>query len=210
MLKLRTSISNIYAVGDAIQMTHPILETPYMLAMAGPANKQARIVADVIDGRNVEYGGAIGSSIAKIFDIEAGSVGLNEKTLKAQNIDYIASFTHSSTHAGYYPGATPLTIKLLFHAKTGQVLGVQVVGKEDVAKKIDVISVYIQHKLTVFDLENFEQAYAPPFNSAKDAVNYCGFVAANILKGDMVPIQWHEIDQLDLEKYCLVDVREPF
>ena len=206
---LQTSDPNIYAVGDAIEIKHLVSGQETLIPLAGPANKQARVAANNIAGFKEKYEGSIGTSIAKVFDLTVASAGLNEKTLKQLKIPYIASFTHNSCHAGYYPGAKPLSIKLLFRPDNGQVLGAQVVGPEGVDKRIDVFSVYIQNKMTVYDLEKFEHAYAPPFNSAKDPVNYAGFVAANILKKDVDIIHWYQIDDLNLKEWFLLDVREP-
>ncbi|MCX7903205.1 MAG: FAD-dependent oxidoreductase [Caloramator sp.] len=204
---LRTSDPNIYAVGDAIEVKDLVTGAWTLVPLAGPANKQGRIAADNICGRNVKYTATQGTSILKVFDMTAASTGANEKTLKRMGIPYLKSYTHSGSHAGYYPGAFTMTIKLLFSPEDGKVLGAQVVGRDGVDKRIDVIATAIRHGLTVYDLEELELAYAPPYSSAKDPVNMAGFTAANILKGDMKIIHWEEIDKLDRNEYFIVDVR---
>jgi len=204
---LRTSDPYIYAVGDAIEVKDLVTGAWTLIPLAGPANKQGRIAADNICGRNVKYTATQGTSILKVFDMTAASTGANEKTLKRMGIPYLKSYTHSGSHAGYYPGAFTMTIKLLFSPEDGKVLGAQVVGRDGVDKRIDVIATAIRHGLTVYDLEELELAYAPPYSSAKDPVNMAGFTAANILKGDMKIVHWDEIDKLDRNEYFIVDVR---
>lgn len=203
---LRTSDPAIYAVGDAIEIKDFVNGSNTLIPLAGPANKQGRIAADNICGRNVKYNGAQGTSIIKVFDLTSASTGNNEKTLKRMGIPYLKSYTHSSSHAGYYPGAFVMTIKLLFSPKDGKVLGAQIVGRDGVDKRIDIFSTAIRHGLTVYDLEELELAYAPPYSSAKDPVNMAGFTAANILKGDMKVMHWDELDKLN-EDYFILDVR---
>lgn len=203
---LRTSDPSIYAVGDAIQIKDFVNGSNTLIPLAGPANKQGRIAADNICGRNVKFNGAEGTSIIKVFDLTAGATGNNEKTLKRMGIPYLKSYTHSSSHAGYYPGAFVMTIKLLFSPEDGRVLGAQIIGRDGVDKRIDVLSTAIRHGLTVYDLEELELAYAPPYSSAKDPVNMAGFTAANILKGDMKVMHWDEMDRLR-EDYFILDVR---
>lgn len=203
---LRTSDPSIYAVGDAIEIKDFVNGGSTLIPLAGPANKQGRIAADNICGRDVKYNGAQGTSIIKVFDLTAGATGNNEKTLKRMGIPYFKSYTHSSSHAGYYPGAFVMTIKLLFSPEDGKVLGAQIIGRDGVDKRIDVLSTAIRHGLTVYDLEELELAYAPPYSSAKDPVNMAGFTAANILKGDMKVIHWDEMDNLNGD-YFILDVR---
>lgn len=204
---LTTSDAAIYAVGDAIETTNFLTGKRIMVPLAGPANRQARIAADnIIYGNKKQYDGIVGTSIAKVFDLTVAATGFNEKTLKMSGIEYTASITHGSSHASYYPGAMPITIKLLFD-KSGLILGAQVVGIDGADKRVDVIATAIKAKMTVEDLESLELAYAPPFGSAKDPVNIAGYAANNILKGDVKAIYWNEIDNLDLTKVQLVDVR---
>ncbi len=158
-------------------------------------------------GRKSVFNGAQGTAIVKVFDMTAASTGVNEKMLIQNNIPYLTSHTHSESHAGYYPGAELLSIKLLFSPDSGTLLGAQIVGKEGADKRIDVLATAMRGKMTVFDLEEFELAYAPPYSSAKDPVNMAGFVAANILKGDLETISWNEIGKLDTDKYPCIDMR---
>lgn len=204
-----TSNPDIYAVGDAIEVTDFISGNPALIPLAGPANKQGRIAADNICGLNQKYGGTQGTSIVKVFDITVALTGNNEKALKRNNIEYEKSFIHVGSHAGYYPGAIPMSIKLLFAKDTGKVLGAQIVGYDGVDKRIDVIATAIRAGMTVHDLEKLELAYAPPYSSAKDPVNIAGFAAANILKGDCNIFHWDEIDSIIKERGYILDVRTP-
>ncbi len=206
---MRTSDPDIYAVGDAVEVTDFISGDNALIPLAGPANKQGRIAADNISGRNEKYEGTQGTSIVKVFDITVAITGNNERLLKKKGIDYGKSFTHSPSHAGYYPGAIPMSIKLLYSNTDGRILGCQIVGYEGVDKRIDVIATAIRAGMTVYDLEKLELAYAPPYSSAKDPVNMAGFTAANILKGDMKVIHWDEIQAIDRSQSMLVDVRTP-
>lgn len=205
--KLQTSDPYIFAIGDAIEVKDFVTGQYTLIPLAGPANKQGRIVADVIAGRDAKYEGTQGTAIVKIFDCVAASTGANEKTLKRLGIPHAVSFTHPGSHAGYYPGSTTMSIKLIFDPETGKVLGAQIVGKEGVDKRIDVIASAIRRGDTVFDLQELELAYAPPFSSAKDPVNMAGYVAGNIITGDMPVIQWHEIENLDRQNTVILDVR---
>lgn len=182
---LRTSDPDIYAAGDAIETPHRILGGSWLIPLAGPANRQGRTIADNIAGRPTKWGGAVGTSIVKVFEMTAGGAGANEKTLKKEKIPYKKVYIHPGHHAGYYPGATPLHIKVLFAPDTGKLLGTQVVGFEGVDKRLDVLATAMQAGMTVFDLEHLELAYAPPYGSAKDPVNMIGFVASNLLRGDI-------------------------
>ena len=196
---LQTSVNDIYAVGDVIEVDHSVTKEKTMIPLAGPANKQARILADNLTGDKKKYNGTQGTSIAKVFDLDVGAVGLNEKQLKSmgkvKNEDYWTVLINQKSHAGYYPGATPLTLKLLFE-KEGRILGAQIVGADGADKRIDTIATVMRLNGTVYDLEELELAYAPPFSSAKDPVNMLGFVAENVLKGLVRFIEWEEVDAL--------------
>ena len=205
---LQTSHPDIYAVGDAIEFPHPITGKPWLNYLAGPANRQARIVADnMTEGNSIHYEGSIGTSIAKIFDLTVAATGLSAKRLKAENIKYISSTTHSNSHAGYYPNARQLSIKITFSPENGQIFGGQIVGFSGVDKRIDAIAQIIKHKGTIYDLIGIEHVYAPPFSSAKDPVAIAGYVASNILTGKMKPAYWREIRDLNPESSVLIDVR---
>jgi len=205
---LQTSDPDIYAVGDAIEVKDFINGSDTVIPLAGPANKQGRIAANNIYGAGEQYHGTQGTSVVKVFDLTVAATGNSEKTLKRMGMDYRKSYTESDSHAGYYPGASPLNIKLLF-APDGKVLGAQAVGYEGVDKRIDVLASAIRFGRTVYDLEELELAYAPPYSSAKDPVNMAGYVAANCLKGDMEIIHWDQVDQLDRDKVFILDVRPP-
>ncbi|MBW2492080.1 MAG: FAD-dependent oxidoreductase [Deltaproteobacteria bacterium] len=207
---MRTSDPDIYAVGDAVEVRDIVTGFPTLTALAGPANKQARIAADNALGRKSLFTGTLGTSVVKVFDVVLASTGANEKFLRKHDIPYLVSYTHSGSHAGYYPGATNTSIKVLFSPGTGKVLGAQIVGKKGVDKRIDVLATAIRAKMTVYDLEELELAYAPPYSSAKDPINICGFVAANILKGDMAIVQWSEIESLLKNGAILIDLRTKF
>ncbi|MDH6357914.1 FAD-dependent oxidoreductase [Parabacteroides sp. PF5-9] len=205
---MQTSDAHIYAVGDAVEVTNPVTNLPALIPLAGPANKQARIVADnILEGNKHLYKGTIGTSIAKVFDLTVAAAGVSAKVLKRLNVDYLSSYTHSSSHAGYYPGALPLSIKIVFAPETGELYGIQVVGFDGVDKRIEMMAQVIQRKGTIYDLTELEQAYAPPFSSAKDPVNIAGFVAENIIKGKMKPLHWRDIATIDPKKDFLLDVR---
>lgn len=207
---LQTSAQDVYAVGDAIEFEHPITGKTWLNYLAGPANRQGRIVADnMVFGNKSTYEGAIGTAIAKVFDLTVATVGLPAKQLKQQNIPYQSSITFSSSHAGYYPGAFQITIKLTFHPVTGLLYGAQIVGVDGVDKRIDVLAQMIKQKKTIYDLVQIEQAYAPPFSSAKDPVAIAGYVAANIISGAMRPIYWRELEALNRDKVLLIDTRTP-
>ncbi len=178
---LKTNVEDVYALGDAISVKHFVSGKTAIIPLASPANKQARIVADVIAGKDAFYTGSQGSAIAKVFDMAVGVTGESEASLKALNIPYKKSLTYSASHASYYPGASMMFIKLLYKADTGEVLGGQIVGYEGVDKRIDVIATAIRGKMTVSDLTRLELAYAPPFSSAKDPVNMAGYVAENVI-----------------------------
>ena len=207
---LQTSDEHIYAVGDAIEFRHPLTDRPWLNYLAGPANRQARIVADnMVYGNKVTYEGAVGTSIAKVFDMTVAASGLPAKRLKQAGIDYLSATIHSGSHAGYYPDALQMSIKITFSPVNGKLLGAQIVGYNGVDKRIDEFSQVIKHNGTVYDLMALEQAYAPPFSSAKDPVAVAGYVAGNILNGKMQPLYWRELQAADLSKVTLVDVRTP-
>lgn len=207
--QLRTSDPDIYAVGDAIEVMDFVNGNPTLVPLAGPANKQGRIAANNICGANEEYEGTQGTSVLKVFDLTVASTGNNEKILKRFGIPYEKSFTHSFSHATYYPGAMVISLKLIFSPADGKILGAQAVGREGVEKRIDVLATAIRAGMTVYDLEKLELSYAPPYSSAKDTVNMAGYTASNILKGDCRIIHWDEIAKLDKTKTLLVDVRTP-
>ena len=199
---MKTSDDNIYAIGDVVEITNPIVNEKMLIPLAGPANKQGRIVAANLLGKNEKYNGTIGTSIVKIFDLTVAATGLNEKFLKAKNYNYKTITIVKPHHASYYPGATDIIFKIIFDPETGKIYGAQAVGNNGVDKRIDIIATAIKGKLTVFDLDDIEVAYAPPFNSAKDIVNYAGFMAQNIVYDKMEQVQWNE-----LEGKILLDVR---
>jgi NADPH-dependent 2,4-dienoyl-CoA reductase/sulfur reductase-like enzyme/rhodanese-related sulfurtransferase len=207
---LRTSDSNIYAVGDAIEVRHLVSNRYGPIPLAGPANKQGRLVADNIAyGDKRTFAGAIGTSIAKIFDLAAGATGLSERLLKVEKIPYLSCIVHAGHHAGYYPGASILSVKLLFAPDTGTILGAQVVGRDGVDRRLDLFSLAIQKRMTVRDLEEFEHTYAPPFSSAKDPANLVGYVAANVLADRLRLVSWNDVAELRKAGAALVDVRTP-
>lgn len=207
---LQTSAKDVYAVGDAIEFPHPEYGEPWLNYLAGPANRQGRIVADnMVFGNTTEYEGAIGTSIAKVFDVVVASTGLPAKRLKQLGIKYQSSTTISMSHAGYYPGAFFITTKITFNPEDGTLYGAQCVGHEGVDKRIDQLAIIIKHKGTIYDLISLEQAYAPPFSSAKDPIAIAGYTAANIISGKMPVIYWREIDSLDRSKVQIIDTRTP-
>jgi rhodanese-related sulfurtransferase len=212
---MQTNDPDIYALGDVIEFENPLSGTTGIIPLAGPANKQGRIVADnIVFGNTKAYPGTIATGIAKVFDLTVASTGLPEKALKQLNIPHRTFIIHLSDHAGYYPGAIPMTIKVVFAPRTGRLLGAQIVGFNGVDKRIDLFATIIGMNGTIWDLQNIEHSYAPPYSSAKDPVNVAGFVAENIFEGTSRHIQWSEI--VDAEKgevlqskYTLLDVRSP-
>ncbi len=205
---MRTSDSDIYAVGDAVEIKDFISGLPTMTALAGPANKQGRIAADNALGGKSVFKGTIGTAVVKLFDLTVASTGASEKSLRQNNIPCMVSYTHSNSHASYYPDAQMMAIKLIFSPSNGRILGAQIIGMEGVDKRIDVLATAIRGSMTVFDLEELELAYAPPYSSAKDPVNIAGFTASNLLKGDVRNIYWSDIQGLDPEKDVLIDLRD--
>ena len=206
---LQTSDESIYAIGDVIEFRHPITGKPWLNYLAGPANRQGRIVADNVLGAKIPYEGSIGTSIAKVFDMTVASTGLPGKRLRQEEIDYMSSTIHPSSHAGYYPDAMPMSIKITFDKKTGRLYGAQIVGYDGVDKRIDELALVIKHEGTVYDLMKVEQAYAPPFSSAKDPVALAGYVAEDIITGKTNPVYWRELRDIEMENKFLLDVRTP-
>ncbi len=206
---LQTSDPDVYALGDVIEFPHPLLGKPMSIYLAGPANKQGRIAADnIARGNKRAYRGSIATAIAKVFDLTVASTGLSEKALRAAGIPFLSSITHSASHAGYYPDAQPISLKIVFSPKDGRLLGAQIVGCDGVDKRIDTIATILKAGGTVYDLQEIEHAYAPPFSSAKDPVNIAGFVAENILEGLVRIVHWHELDGEELSRSFILDVRE--
>lgn len=195
--RMRTSDLNIFAVGDAVEVRDFVTGEPVLIPLAGPANRQGRIAADVICGRSSAYRGTQGSAVVGIFDLTLAMTGATEKSLKKAEIPFEKSYTHAFHHASYYPGAERIVMKLLFAPDTGKLLGAQAVGKAGVEKRIDVVAMAIQKGATVFDLEEAELCYAPQYGSAKDAVNMAGFAAGNILRGDVLVAHWSEWNRLE-------------
>lgn len=206
---MQTSSPDIYALGDAVEVRHLVTGKPALIPLAGPANKQGRIVADnIVFGNKETYPGTMGTSIAKVFDLTVATAGANAKLLKRENIEYISSYTHSASHAGYYPGAVPLSVKILFDPKNGRLFGTQIVGFGGVDKRIEMAAQVIQNQGTVYDLISLEHAYAPPYSAAKDPINMAGFVAENILLGKSKSIHWRDIAELPADT-VRIDVRTP-
>ena len=205
--QMRSSNSDIFAVGDAVEVLDRITGTWTLLALAGPANRQGRIAADAICGRPAAFHGVQGTAICGIFDLAVASTGASEKALQRAGItDYDKIYLHAGSHAGYYPGAERIHLKLVFRSSDGLILGAQAVGLAGVDKRIDVISMAIQKGGTVYDLEEAELCYAPQFGSAKDPVNFAGMIAANHLRGDDPVIHWQTPE---LARFDLLDVRDP-
>ncbi|MDA3901638.1 MAG: FAD-dependent oxidoreductase [Spirochaetes bacterium] len=205
---MQSSDPDIYAVGDAVAFKHPLSDDVVNTLLAGPANRQARIAADnCANGNKRSYKGAINTAIAKVFDITVASTGLSEKYCKKAGIAYVSNIIHAGNHAGYYPGAIPLTIKTVFDPDSGTVLGAQAVGYEGVDKRIDVMASVVGRRGTVYDLQDFEHTYAPPYSSAKDPVNVCGYSAGNILSGLVSIVNWNEIEKYKSDGALFLDVR---
>ncbi len=206
---MQTSDPDIYALGDAVEVVHGVTGKPALIPLAGPANKQGRIVADNIVYGNVSvYSGTIGTSIAQVFDLTVAAAGANSKLLDREKIPYLSSFTHSQSHAGYYPGAVSMSVKILFSPENGRLLGAQIVGFDGVDKRIEMLAQVIQNQGTVADLMELEHAYAPPYSSAKDPVNMAGFVADNILKKRVETLLWSDVASLPADA-VKIDVRTP-
>ncbi len=207
---MRTSDPDIYAVGDAVPVTDPVTGALKLTPLAGPANKQGRIAADNICGIPSEYRGTLGASVVKVFGLTAATVGLNEKAAKAAGVKYERIVGYWGNHAGYYPGAKNMTVKVLFDPDTGRILGAQIVGPVGVDKRIDVFATAIRAGLTGADLAELELSYAPPYGSAKDPVNMCGFMIENIRAGIVKQFHWDEVAALPRDgSVTLLDVRNP-
>lgn len=205
---MQTSDPSIYAVGDAVEEKDFVTGEQTLVPLAGPANRQGRMAADNMLGRQETYQGTQGTAICKIFDLAVASTGKNEKQLKRENIAYEKVYVHTASHASYYPGAETVSFKMLFDPVTGKILGAQAVGKDGVDKRIDVMAVAQRAGMTVEQLQHLELTYAPPYGSAKDVINQAAFVANNIIKGDATPIHFDEMDSLTDEQ-VLLDVRNP-
>jgi len=205
---LETSANEVYAVGDAIEFPHPLTGKPYLNFLANPANRQGRLVADnMVFGNTVSYEGAIGTAIAKVFDLTVASAGLPAKRLKQAHIPCQSSTTHSGSHAGYYPGSMPMSIKLTFDPVTGKLYGAQGVGYAGIDKRIDQIALIIKSGGSVFDLMKVEHCYAPPFSSAKDPIAIAGYTACNIVNGRMPVVHWREMKAANPLEITILDVR---
>lgn len=204
---MQTSDPSIYAVGDAIQVEHLQLQTPTAFALAGPANKQGRIAADNICGRKTVYDGILGAAVVKVFDLTVAHVGMSERDLQKTEIQYEKVYLHPNNHAGYYPNAVPMAFKLIFEKPAGKILGAQIVGGVGSEKRIDIISTIIKMNGTVFDLEELELTYAPPYGSAKDAINLAGYIAANFLRGDHPIWHWHDLEKIKEKNAFILDAR---
>ncbi|MBE6670304.1 MAG: CoA-disulfide reductase [Ruminococcaceae bacterium] len=209
--KMETSVPDIYAVGDAVQIKHFITEQDAVISLAGPANKQGRIVADNICGLSSEYKGSQGSSVIKLFDMTVATTGINEQQAKASGYEYEKVILTQNSHAGYYPNATAMTLKLIFEKESFKILGAQIVGYDGVDKRIDVIATAIRASLGADELKDLDLAYAPPYSSAKDPVNMAGFVAENIKNGVVKQFYYEDISSLrEREDVILLDTRTPF
>ena len=209
--KMETSIPDIYAVGDAVEVRHFITDKDSVISLAGPANKQGRIVADNICGLNSEYKGSQGSSIIKLFDMTVATTGINEQQAKTNGIEYEKVILTQNSHAGYYPNATAMTVKLIFEKASYKILGAQIVGYDGVDKRIDVIATAIRAGMKADELKDLDLAYAPPYSSAKDPVNMAGFVAENIKNGIVKQFYYEDIPSLRERKdVILLDTRTPF
>lgn len=202
---LQTSDPDIFAIGDAIEVQNFVLKTPSLIPLAGPANKQGRIAADNICGKDVKYKGTQGTAILKVFELTVAMTGATEKELRKAGINYEKVYLHPANHVGYYPGAQQMHIKMLFTKPNGKVLGAQIVGKDGVDKRIDIFATAIRAGMTVFDLQELELAYAPPYGSGKDPVNMAGYAAGNILDGTASAKHFEKLASEGL----LLDVRSP-
>jgi rhodanese-related sulfurtransferase len=206
---LQTSDPHIWAVGDAIEVRDGVTGQWALIPLAGPANRQGRIAADSILGRPSRYEHTWGTAILRLFTLTAGCTGANEKSLRRAAIPFQAIHLHPGSHAGYYPGAEPIALKLLFAPDTGKLLGAQAIGHDGVDKRIDVLATALKAGMTVHDLAELELAYAPPYGSAKDPVNLAGMAAENVFAGDVALVQWNEVALLDPNTTLLLDVRRP-
>ncbi|HHW23477.1 MAG TPA: FAD-dependent oxidoreductase [Clostridiaceae bacterium] len=204
---MRTSDPFIYAAGDAVETIDFVSGKKAFVPLASPANRQGRIAADNIAGIESTYDGTLGTSILKAFDMTVAMTGNNERSLKESGVDYEKSFTFSPSNASYYPGASFMTIKLMFEKQSGRILGAQITGFKGVDKRIDIIATAIKAGMTVHGLANLELSYSPPFGSAKDPVNIAGYVASNIISGMMKVFHWHDVKDINPDEAILLDVR---
>lgn len=202
--RMETSAPDIYAVGDAVQVKHFVTGEAALISLAGPANKQGRIAADNICGGDSRFSGSLGSSVIKLFDMTAASTGINERTAKAAGIDCGKVYLSPSSHAGYYPGARVMTMKVLFEKETFRLLGAQIVGYDGVDKRIDVLAAAIHAGMSALQLKDLDLAYAPPYSSAKDPVNMAGFMIENISRGYLKQFFWDELDTLPTDGSALL------
>jgi len=206
---LRTTDPSIWAVGDAVEVKHGVTGQRLTLPLAGPANRQGRIAAECILGRSSTYPASYGTGILRVFDLTIGGTGANSRMLTQSGMPFDAVHLHPLCHASYYPGGTPVTIKLLFDPKTGRALGAQAIGSAGVDKRIDVLATAIQAGMTVDRMAQLELGYAPPFGSAKDPVNLAGMAAQNVINGDVRTLQWYDVEALDPDSTVVLDVRDP-
>lgn len=205
---MKTNLPHIYAVGDAVEVEDFVTKSPAFIPLAGPANKQGRIAADNIAGLFSEYNGTQGSAVLKLFDMTVATTGINEKIAQAAGMDYDKTYIYSGSHASYYPGANNMSIKALWDKKTLKILGAQIVGFDGVDKRMDVLAVAIRFGAKITDLTELELCYAPPFGSAKDPVNMLGFVAENVVTGNIKQFFWDDVEKLPRDgSVTLLDVR---
>ncbi|BCP64743.1 CoA-disulfide reductase [Streptococcus parasuis] len=207
--QMQTSNQDIYAIGDAIEVVDLVSGQPTHIPLAWPANRQGRLVADIINGADASYLGTLGTAVAKVFELTVASTGNSERLLKQAGIEYETIHIHPNSHAGYYPGASPIALKLLF-GKDGKIIGAQAIGTEGVEKRIDVIATAMRFGASADQLASIELAYAPPYSSAKDPVNMLGYTADNILSGKVATFQWSQVDDLVSKNAFFLDVREDF
>lgn len=205
--RMQTSDARIWAVGDVVEVRDAVTGAWSLIPLAGPANRQGRIAADNIFGGDSRYKATLGTSIVRVFKLAAGCTGANEKTLRRAGIPFQTVHLHPASHAGYYPGASPIALKVLFAPDTGRLLGAQAVGSDGVDKRLDVLATALKAGMTVHDLAELELAYAPPFGSAKDPVNLAGMAAQNVLQGRVQVAQWSDIENLDPHRTVILDVR---
>jgi rhodanese-related sulfurtransferase len=204
---LQTTDPDIYAIGDAAETEDPVTGEKRQVPLAGPANRQGRLVADHIQGKPATYKGTLGTSIVRIFDLTVATTGATERSLQENRMPYEKSYTHPASHAGYYPGATPMILKIIFAPDNGRLLGAQAIGVDGVDKRIDVLAAAIRARMTVEDLTELDLAYAPQYGSAKDPVNMAGYVASNILEGDIEVCHAEQLPRVLREGGFLLDVR---
>lgn len=207
---METSVPGVYAVGDAVTVRNYVTGEDALIALAGPANKQGRIAADNICGIKSASKGSQGTSVIKLFDMTAASTGINERSAQRLGIPYGKVYTYSASHATYYPGSRNMSVKVLYDPETGRILGAQIVGREGVDKRIDVIATAIHAEMTASDLSELDLTYAPPYSSAKDPVNMAGYVIENVRSGLLEQYYWNDVDSLPRDgSVTLIDVRDP-